>query len=186
MSLFFTKLFSILTLHDKKFLLFLVLVSIIISLIEMVGVTAILPFITIASNFTAIHTNPYIETVYQFLDFHNDIHFVMAVGSILLLFYFLRSLLNLGYFYLLAKFSKGRYHLLAYRLFENYLGMDYRSFTNKNSSDLSKAIINEAQNMTNLLSGLLLMLSEIFVVIFIYTIMLIINWKIMLVRFINI
>ena len=146
----------------------------------MVGVTAILPFITIASNFTAIHTNPYIETVYQFLDFHNDIHFVMAVGSILLLFYFLRSLLNLGYFYLLAKFSKGRYHLLAYRLFENYLGMDYRSFTNKNSSDLSKAIINEAQNMTNLLSGLLLMLSEIFVVIFIYTIMLIINWKITL------
>ncbi|MCX6073159.1 MAG: ABC transporter ATP-binding protein [Campylobacterales bacterium] len=180
MSLFFTKLFSILTRHDKKFLLFLVLVSIVISLIEMVGVTAILPFITIASNFTAIHTNPTIKTVYQFFHFHNDIHFVIAVGSVLLLFYFLRSLLNLGYFYLLAKFSKGRYHLLAYRLFENYLGMDYRSFTHKNSSDLSKAIINEAQNMTNLLSGLLLMLSEIFIVIFIYTIMLYINWKITL------
>jgi len=180
MSLFFTKLFSILTRHDKRFLLFLIFISIVVSMIEMVGVTAILPFITIASNFTSIHTNPTIEMVYQFFHFHNDIHFVIAVGSALLLFYFLRSLLNLGYFYLLAKFSKGRYHLLAYRLFENYLGMDYRSFTTKNSSDLSKAIINEAQNMTNLLSGLLLMLSEIFIVIFIYTIMLIINWKITL------
>jgi len=146
----------------------------------MIGVTAILPFIAMASNFAAIHTNPYSEYIYQRCHFHNDIDFIIAIGSALLLFYFLRSLLNLGYFYLLAKFSKGRYHLIAYRLFENYLGMSYRAFTRKNSAQLSKTIINEAQNMTLLISGLLLMLSEIFIVILIYTVMLIINWKITL------
>lgn len=149
-------------------------------MIEMVGVGAILPFINIASNFSNIHTSTYIEKLYTFFHFQSDIHFVIAIGIALLIFYFLRSFLNLGYFYLLAKFSKGRYHLIAYRLFENYLGMSYRSFIDKNSADLSKAIINEAQNMTALISGLLLMLSEIFVVIFIYTIMLYINWKITL------
>lgn len=158
----------------------MVFISILISLIEMIGVTAILPFITIASNFATIHTNPYSEYIYRLFHFHNDIDFIIAVGSALLLFYFLRSLLNLGYFYLLAKFSKGRYHLIAYRLFENYLGMSYRAFTRKNSAQLSKAIINEAQNMTILISGLLLMLSEIFIVILIYSVMLIINWKITL------
>lgn len=158
----------------------MIFISITISLIEMIGVGAILPFINIASNFTNIHTNTYIEKVYAFFHFKSDIYFVIAIGIALLIFYFLRSLLNLGYFYLLAKFSKGRYHLIAYRLFENYLGMSYRSFIDKNSADLSKAIINEAQNMTALISGLLLMLSEIFVVIFIYTIMLYINWKITL------
>jgi ABC-type multidrug transport system fused ATPase/permease subunit len=56
--------------------------------------------------------------------------------------------------------------------------MSYRSFIDKNSADLSKAIVNEAQNMTALISGLLLMLSEVFVVLFIYAIMLYINWKI--------
>jgi ATP-binding cassette, subfamily B, bacterial PglK len=180
MKQFFSKLFSILTRHDKKFLIILIFISIIISLIEMVGVTAILPFINIASNFSAIHSNHYLDFIYKFFDFQNDINFVIATGIILLVFYFLRSLLNLGYFYLLAKFSKGRYHLIAYRLFENYLGMSYRAFIDKNSSELSKAIINEAQNMTALISGLLLMLSEIFVVIFIYSIMLYINWKITL------
>lgn len=178
MRLFFTKLFSILTGHDKKFLFLLVFISIAVSLIEMVGVGAILPFINIASNFANIHTNTYIEQIYTFFHFDSDINFVIAIGIALLIFYFLRSLLNLGYFHLLAKFSKGRYHLIAYRLFENYLGMSYRSFIDKNSADLSKAIVNEAQNMTALISGLLLMLSEIFVVIFIYTIMLYINWKI--------
>ncbi|MFH0710694.1 MAG: ABC transporter ATP-binding protein [Pseudomonadota bacterium] len=180
MRLFFTKLFSILTEHDKKFLFILIFISIIVSLIEMIGVGAILPFINIASNFTNIHTNTYTEGIYTFFHFNSDIDFVIAIGIVLLIFYFLRSILNLGYFYLLAKFSKGRYHLIAYRLFENYLGMSYRSFIDKNSSDLSKAIINEAQNMTNLISGLLLMLSEVFVVIFIYSIMLYINWKITL------
>lgn len=180
MRIFFTKLFSILTEHDKRFLLILIFISIAVSLIEMIGVGAILPFITIAGDFSAIHSTPYIESCYRFFHFNTEIDFVIALGLALLLFYFLRSLLNLGYFYLLAKFSKGRYHLLAYRLFENYLGMSYRTFIDKNSADLSKAIINEAQNMTNLISGLLLMLSETFVVIFIYAIMLIINWKITL------
>lgn len=180
MRLFFTKLFSILTGHDKKFLFILVFISIAVSLVEMIGVGAILPFINIASNFTNIHTNAYTETIYTFFHFDSDIDFVIAIGIALLIFYFLRSLLNLGYFHLLAKFSKGRYHLIAYRLFENYLGMSYRSFIDKNSADLSKAIVNEAQNMTTLISGLLLMFSEIFVVIFIYAIMLYINWKITL------
>ena len=180
MKLFFIKLFSILTRHDKRFLAFLVVISIVISLIEMIGVGAILPFIAIASDFTAIHANPYSQKLYTFLNFSSDIDFVIYMGVALLFFYLLRSLLNLGYFYLLAKFSRGRYHLIAYRLFENYLGMSYQNFTNKNSAELSKSIINEAQNMTILISGLLLMLSEIFVVLFIYFAMLYVNWKITL------
>jgi ATP-binding cassette, subfamily B, bacterial PglK len=178
MNIFFTKLFSILTKHDKKFLILLIFASVFISLIEMIGVTAILPFISIASDFSHIHTNPYLEKIYLFFNFKKEIDFVIMTGIVLLFFYFLRSILNLGYFYLLAKFSKGRYRLIAYRLFENYLGMSYRSFIDKNSSELSKIIINEATNLTTLLYGLLLMLSEIFVILFIYSIMLYINWKI--------
>ncbi|HEX5711253.1 MAG TPA: ABC transporter ATP-binding protein [Sulfuricurvum sp.] len=180
MKLFFSKLFSILTRHDQKFLVILIFLSIAISLIEMIGVTAVLPFIGIASNFSTIHSHSYLDLAYRFFNFHSDIDFIIATGIALLIFYFLRSVLNLGYFYLLAKFSKGRYHLIAYRLFENYLGMSYRAFIDKNSAELSKAIINEAQNMTALISGLLLMLSEMFVVLFIYSIMLYINWKITL------
>lgn len=180
MKTFFSKLFSILTRHDKRFLVILIGISVLISLIEMVGVTAILPFISMASDFTTIHSNQYLKQIYTYFHFTNDIDFIIASGVLLLLFYFVRSALNLGYFYLLAKFSKGRYHLIAYRLFENYLGMSYRDFTLKNSAELSKTIINEAYNLTTLISGLMLMLSEIFVVIFIYGVMLYINWKITL------
>lgn len=180
MKLFFSKLFSILTKHDKKFLILLIFISIAVSLVEMISITAILPFITIASNFTAIHTNSYVQRIYDFFHFTHDIDFVIAVGILLLCFYLLRSLMNLGYFYLLAKFAKGRYHLLAYRLFENYLGMSYRAFIDKSGAEISKTIVSEANHLTALIAGLLLMLSEIFVVILIYSAMLFINWKVTL------
>ncbi len=49
---------------------------------------------------------------------------------------------------MMSKFSKGRMHLLAFRLFESYLGMSYHQFISKNSSELSKTIINETQYLT--------------------------------------
>lgn len=178
MKLFFIKLFSILTKHDKRFLFLLIFASILMSLIEMIGVSAILPFISIASDFSHIHSNSYIEQVYLYFDFNREIDFVLISGIILLCFYFLRSLLNLFYFYLLSRFSKGRYSRISYRLFENNIGMSYRSFIDRNSSELTKIIVNEASNLTTLMFSLMSILSEIFVAIFIYSIMLYINWKV--------
>ena len=169
---------SLLTQRDKKFLLLLLIFSIFISLMETVGIGIIMPFISVASNFSQIQSNEYYKFIYNILEFHSNISFVLSFGLFLIIFYLFRSVVNLFYFYLLARFSKGRYHLLAYRLFENYLGRSYKNFLDKNSSNLSKTIINEAQNLTNILSAILFMMSEIFVVIFIYSLMLYMNWKI--------
>lgn len=172
------KLNSLLTKHDKKFLLFLVFFSIFIALIETIGIAAIMPFISIASDFTLIESNEYYKAFYDFFRFGSYFDFVIVFGITLVFYYILRGGLNLLYFYLLASFSKGRTHLLAYRLFENYLGMSYHQFIGKNSSELSKSIINETQYLTIMISATLFMVSEIFVVIFIYSAMIYIDWKI--------
>ena len=172
------KLSSLLTKHDKKFLLFLVFFSVFIAVIETIGIAAIMPFISIASDFTLIESNEYYKAIYEFFRFSSYLDFVIVFGVLLVFYYILRGGLNLLYFYLLARFSKGRTHLLAYRLFENYLGMSYHQFINKNSSELSKSIINETQYLTIMISATLFMVSEIFVVIFIYSAMIYIDWKI--------
>lgn len=147
---------------------------------ETVGVAAIMPFISVASNFNLIHSNPYYNYAFTFLSCNNEISFVLIFGIFLIFFYLLRSAINLYYSYTLSKFSTGRYHLIAYRLFENYIGRNYKDFINSNSSHLNKTIINEAMNLTTILSSLLLITSEIFVMILIYSIMLYMNWKITL------
>jgi len=181
MNTFITKLFSILTKHDKRFFFFIITFSVIISFIEMVGISAVLPFVTVASDFTAIHNNQYIEKIYSFLDFDNDINFVIFMGISLVFFYIFRSIINFIYLHLVARFSKGRYRLLAYRLFENYLGISYRLFIEKNISELNKTIITEANNLTALLYGMMLLISEFFVFVFIYSMMLYVNWRMTLI-----
>lgn len=174
----YKKINALLTKHDKKFLFLLIVFSIFVALIETIGIAAIMPFISIASDFNTIQENKYYSFVYDFFNFENNISFVISFGILLILFYLIRGALSLFYFYLLARFSNGRTHLLSFRLFENYLGMPYHHFTSKNSSELSKKIINETQYFTIMLSAALLMISETFVVIFIYSAMLYINWKI--------
>lgn len=174
------KLRYLLTKRDKQFLLFLLLFSIVISIIETAGISVIMPFIQVASDFSVIESNKYFNAIYKFFSFDSHVEFVVTFGIVLIVFYIFRSAINLFYFYLLSRFSKGRYHLLAYRLFENYLGLSYKDFINRNSSELNKAIINEAQNLTTLISAILFMMSEIFIVLLIYAMMLYVNWKITL------
>ena len=170
------KLNSLLTKKDKQYLLGLLIFSIFISLIETIGVGIIMPFISIASDFNNIDSNKYIYKIYHLFNI-DYLHFVVYFGIILVGFYIFRAVINLVYFYLLNKFSQGRYHLLAYRLFENYIGMDYKRFIGKNSSHLTKNIITEASNLVNLISSFLFMMSEFFVLILIYSMLLYVNWK---------
>lgn len=174
----FSKLLFLLTKKDKIFLFYLLLFSVFISIIETVGISAIMPFISVATNFDIIHTNEYYTRIYEFFNFDNDVSFVISFGVILIVFYIFRSFINIFYFYMLSRFNEGRYHLIAYRLFENYMGLPYKDFIKKNSSTMTKSIINEAANLTQLISAILFMVSEVFIVIFIYAMMLYINYKI--------
>jgi len=175
--LIFKKINSLLSKRDKHYLIFLVVFSIVISLIETIGIGVIMPFISIASDFDNIEKNRYLYMIYQYFDFSKPLDFVVFFGIGLIFFYIFRAVLNLVYFYFLNKFSKGRYHLLAYKLFENYIGMEYKKFINKNSSHMIKNIVNEANYLVDLISNLLFMISEIFVLILIYSMLLYVNWK---------
>ncbi|ELF2942775.1 ABC transporter ATP-binding protein, partial [Campylobacter coli] len=57
---------------------------------------------------------------------------------------------------------------------------DYENFTQKNQSEILKSITGEVYNLSTMISSFLLMMSEIFVVLLLYTLMLLVNYKITL------
>lgn len=173
-----TKLRTLLTRRDKQFLLVLLVFSIAISLVEIVGISVVMPFIAVSADFSLIHSNQYYKALYEYFDFSSDSFFVVIFGVVLIGFYIFRSIVNLLYVYALNRFTQGRYHLLAYRLFENYMGLPYKEFTKRNSSTLTKSILTEASNLTTLISSVLFMISEFFIVILLYALMLYVNYKI--------
>jgi ATP-binding cassette, subfamily B, bacterial PglK len=175
------KLLNLLDKKDQSRLIWLVLFSVFISLIEAIGISAIMPFIDIASNFSNIHSNQYYQWTYDFFGFTNEVDFAVVLGVLLLGFYIFRGGVNLLYNYSMANFSQNLYAQTTKKLFKTYLAIPYRLFTNKNSSSLTKVVITEASLMSGVIRSVLLMISEIFVVIFLYALMLLASWKVTLV-----
>ncbi|EOU9400404.1 ABC transporter ATP-binding protein [Campylobacter coli] len=173
------KIFFILSKEDKKFLFSLLLFSVFISFIESFAISLVMPFITLASDFSYFDRNKYLIQLKDYLALP-VFEIIVYFGVVLIVFYVLRALLNSYYFHLLARFSKGRYHAIAYKVFAKFLNTDYENFTQKNQSEILKSITGEVYNLSTMISSFLLMMSEIFVVLLLYTLMLLVNYKITL------
>ena len=162
----------------ERHLLWLVAFSILMSIIETIGISAILPFIDIATNFNKIQSNQYYQWIFNFFDFEENVNFVIFFGFILFGFYIIRGATNLLYSYLAAHFIQNLYAKLTKKLFNVYLKMPYQVFTKKNSSYLNKAIITEAALVAKVYGSILIMITETLVLVFLYMLMLSVSWKI--------
>ncbi|EAM0260204.1 ABC transporter ATP-binding protein [Campylobacter jejuni] len=173
------KLFFILSKEDKNFLFLLLVFSIFISFIETFAISLVMPFITLASDFSYFDRNKYLISLKEYLNIP-VFEIIVYFGVGLIVFYVFRALLNAYYFHLLARFSKGRYHAIAYKVFSKFLNINYEKFTQKNQSEILKSITGEVYNLSTMISSFLLLMSEIFVVLLLYALMLLINYKITL------
>ncbi|ELT9259634.1 BC-type lipopolysaccharide transporter PglK [Campylobacter coli] len=173
------KLFFILSKEDKNFLFFLLVFSIFVSFIETFAISLVMPFITLASDFSYFDRNKYLISLKEYLNIP-VFEIIVYFGVGLIVFYVFRALLNAYYFHLLARFSKGRYHAIAYKVFSKFLNINYEKFTQKNQSEILKSITGEVYNLSTMISSFLLLMSEIFVVLLLYTLMLLVNYKITL------
>jgi ATP-binding cassette, subfamily B, bacterial PglK len=175
------KLIVILDQENKNRVLLLIAFSIFVSIVETIGISAIMPFIDIATNFDNIHSNQYYRWLFISFDFEDNVNFAISFGVSLLVFYIFRGAVNLLYSYSVVNFKESLYSQTTRRLFKIYTNMPYQVFTGKNSSYLTKAVVTEASWLSAVIGSVLLMISEIFVIVFIYTLMLFVSWKITLI-----
>lgn len=180
-SSFFYKLNYLFSNKDKKFLFILLLMSLLLSVIETIGITAIMPFISIASNPELIHTNEYYKIVYDFFEITSSKNFIIYFGISLIGFYFFRAIYTLFHGNLMIKFSMNKYTMFTNKLFANYINMPYLEFTNRNSATLSKVIITEASQLAFLVQSVLVLFSEIIIIVILYVLLLIVDIQMTLV-----
>ena len=107
------KLNSVLTKKDRTRLLLLIFFSLIIAAVETIGITAVMPFVSIAADFSLIETNSYYNYVFRLFNFQNQNNFVMIFGITLVFFYIFRSFINLFYIYSINKFSQDKVHSIG-------------------------------------------------------------------------
>lgn len=175
------KLLTILSANERKQFVLLMALTIFVSCIETIGISAVMPFIAVASDPSLIETNKYYHYVYSFFGFQTGKGFIIAFGLSFIGFFVFKSLVNLASMYFMNNFSQGRAHSIAKKLFNNYLYMSYQRFISLNSSDLSKSLTIETQYMANMFLAVLLLCSELFLLCLLYGVLLAVNVRITLV-----
>jgi len=171
------KLRALLTRKNKLFLGFLLVFTIIFSILETVAVLAVMPFVTAASNPEYVFSNQYFSKLYVYFGFYSAPQFVVVLGLILLCFYLFRQLYVYAYNYMLNRFAYGRYHYFAYRLFSSYMSLPYEEFSQKNQAVMSKTIVDDAMLLSSMLFNALFIFSELMVILFLYIFLLMTNVK---------
>jgi ABC-type bacteriocin/lantibiotic exporter with double-glycine peptidase domain len=176
-SFFVKHIFAVLDRRDKIFFIYLFGLSTAISLIEFIGVSAIIPFVGMITDNAVIKNNKYINFFYNLFNFSSMPQFIVAFGLFLVAYFFFRGFFNLYYYYMIARFSYGRYHKFSNKLFNKILYSPYKKFQHQDSSSIYRSIINETLNASQLLVSLLNILAESMVVIFLYLLLLYVNIK---------
>lgn len=166
--------------NEIKKLLGITIFSIIISLSEVVGLSIIIPFMAMVTNQNIILENKYLKLVYKFFKFESTKNFIFYFGITIVIIFLIKNILNIFFNYILVSFSRNSYYQFTCKLMENYLKYPYQNFIKKNSNNLMKNITSEANMLVILIQNLLMLISEVCVVFFIYLVMLYVDLKITL------
>lgn len=173
---FIKKFNFLLTNKDKNSLLFLLLMSLFLSVIETISLASIVPFISMASNHEIINNNEYLFKIYSFLEFKNTEKFIIAFGVFLIIFYVFKAVYTVFFTYRLNKFTFDKYAYLSNILYTKNLLMSYSEFTNENSAKHSKVINHEIYQLSLLIQNTLNFLSEILIIILLYSILIYVDF----------
>jgi len=165
----------------QKLLMGLMLAVIIgFSLVETIGISAIMPFISVVSDVTLLESG-YYKTAFNLFKFESAQQFIITFGICIIIFYFIRG----GYFvlqtYLIKRYSNAMYKYFTKKALKVNLTIPYKLYAMKNSGELIRAIGTETLEIGKVVLHLLLLCSEFFTILMVYSLIVILNWKMTLV-----
>ena len=141
------KVLTILSPAQRRRLLLLVPAVILCALLETAGVVAIVPFLALLSDPTAVGRSQMLSWAYDALGFATQERFFFAVGVGLLVLVTVGNVVNALTNWALLHFSWMANHTLGLRLLESYLGRPYGYFLGQNTAELAKNILAEVSSV---------------------------------------
>ena len=145
---------------QKIGLLLLLLAIIVGTFLELVGVTAILPFIDIVMNPMDIESKWYLRIPYETLNFHNSTMFIAFIASLLIFVYILKNVYLCFMYYAQYRFIYDNRRKVATCMLNVYLKQPYAYHRVHPSSELMRNITTDTERMFECVLSILQLLTE--------------------------
>ena len=135
------------------------------SLIQIIGVASIAPFIGVLSNTSMIHTSPILSWVYDYFLFQSDTKFIIAFAGASLILIFISNLVAGITTWLTFRFAIHVGSNLQNKLFNNLLNRSYIYHKMNDDSNATALVNQEAPRFVYMvLQPFLVMTSQLFIV----------------------
>jgi len=175
------KLIYILTTAEHKKAISLFLVTLIMALIDGIGVVSIMPFIMILLNPQILETNLILKNVYtsmKVFGLETNLQFIFFIGVCTFIILIISLAFKAFTLYKQHSFTSDCEYSLSKRLVEGYIHQPYSWFLNRHSSELGKTILSDVRTVINsCISPMVVIISQSIVAIALVSVIVIVHYK---------
>lgn len=171
-----TRIWRLLDRAQRRQLIALQLLSVLMALTTVGGIAAIVPFFAVLADPNSIASNAVLRALYQHLHFANKGSFVIALGGALICLVLLANAVNLFGALAINRFAAQLGDAFFVRLFGQYLQRDFEFHLRSNSSALASRLLHESGRVsTGILRQGLTLVANIVTVVFVMASILLLN-----------
>lgn len=166
----FNKLNYIFSKKQKLRLIILLVLILIQTFMELLGVSIIMPFVNVAMDPNSISETWYLKMAYEFFKTKNVSDFLIILASILIVVYIVKSLYVIWMYHLQYKFVYDNQRDLSAQLMKCYIKQNYLFYVANNSSDIIRNVTRDTQMFFAAVLGCMQFVTEMLVsvVLFIF------------------
>lgn len=171
---------AVLSRKQKKEMFFVFLCMLIGSLFELLGVSAIYPFLQIMLDTEALKEEWYIKWVYNLSPSIGLKEVLLMIGGMIILVYILKNLFLIFSHYIQYAYATKFQREVSTKMLNTYLKRPYQFFLNTNSGVIIRGITTDVQGVYQILLHLYTMLAELLTVAVLGIFLLITDWALAL------
>ncbi|MGL4393467.1 MAG: hypothetical protein ACRCSK_08575 [Fusobacteriaceae bacterium] len=119
------QIFEILGKKNNNKIIALVFLSVIVSITEVFGLSILVPFMGIVTDFSLIEKNKYLFFIYNYFNFTEAKYFILYFGIAIITLLLVKTFIFILYNNFLVKFARQSYFEFSTKLMSNYLKWSY-------------------------------------------------------------
>ena len=135
--------------HEKNKLILLIIGIFLMSLLDVMGVASIMPFMALLVNQDSIEKSLVVSWLFKSLEFENNENFLIFIGVCVFFIIILSLIIKALVIYIQTRFSLMLEFSVSRRLIQGYLFQPYEWFLEKHSANLGKNVLSEVGNVVH-------------------------------------
>ncbi len=143
-----SNLFNLLSPYQRKRFYVLQLFVILMTIVEILGVASIIPFMALVGDMAQLQQDTFIAKFYQMSGINSESEFVFVLGICVLIMLFISMIISVFTIWGLSMFANKIGTEIADRLYSHYLNQDWLFHASGSSAQLTKKIATETMRVT--------------------------------------